>query len=317
MRRSGRRATGRAASFGLSPIVSLKQSLAFVGLRQGATFSPARLPAPRRRGRAAGRFHAGAHRGQLVCAQRLERTEILRLNGAWHGAERRINRARVGRGSWRMEPRASRCALAGRHTFSHTAKSALSLSVPSSSHSRGFTRPAESDAALVAERLAAIGLLDALRRGKKGLDACDIVGRGKIQRRRDASVARIAPIGDRPGRKGDLEPGEVAVACNEPRLGFRAERPISQEQIRGVRRRAVEGDRNCRGEPGFDRPGAPRATRSLSIDPGCHTHRSPVPIPCRKFRLASPYITLCASKSRGDYETGGIPRRRPVWRDSS
>ena len=81
-----RRATGRAASFGLSPIVSLKQSSAFVG-RRGRDLQP---PALRRLDEQVARrpvFMRGAQ-APAARAQRLERAEIFRLNGARHGGER-------------------------------------------------------------------------------------------------------------------------------------------------------------------------------------------------------------------------------------
>src|SRR5258708_17251532 len=76
----------------------------------------------------------------------------------------------------------------------------------------------KNDAAVVAERLAAVGLFDTLRRGKLRFDARDIVGCGKVQRRRQASVARITPIGDRAGRKSNFEPGEIVAASDQARL---------------------------------------------------------------------------------------------------
>src|SRR5258708_37152537 len=87
----------------------------------------------------------------------------------------------------------------------------------------------KNDAAVVAERLAAVGLFDTLRRGKLRFDARDIVGCGKVQRRRQASLAWIAPIGDRAGRQRNLEPGEVPAPCAEPRLRLPGPPPLGSE----------------------------------------------------------------------------------------
>ena len=117
---------------------------------------------------------------------------------------------------------------------------------------RGLRRVARLDpqgkdnAAVVAERLAAVGLFDTLRRGKLGFDARDIVGSGKVQRRRQAGVAGIAPIGDRAGRKSNLEPGEIAAARDEARLRLRGERPIGRERIGGERGRAGKDEAKAR-----------------------------------------------------------------------
>src|SRR6202012_406746 len=102
---------------------------------------------------------------------------------------------------------------------------------------RGLRRVARFDlqrkynAAVLAERLPAVGLFDTLWRGKLGFDARDVVGSGKVQRRRETSIARIAPVSDRAGRKSNLESGEIPAARDEAGLRFRRDGPIGRERI--------------------------------------------------------------------------------------
>ena len=105
----------------------------------------------------------------------------------------------------------------------------------------GFARVArvnsqgKDHAAVIAESLAAVGLVHALRGGISGLDRLDIVRTSKIEGRRQAGIAWIAPIGDRAGREPDLEARQIAARRNEPRLMLRAWRPIGREGVGGKR----------------------------------------------------------------------------------
>ena len=146
-----------------------------------------------------------ARRGASFAAASRKLAEILRRNGARDGGERRVDRPRVRRGARRPAGSSVKRALAGRQTFSQTAKSAWSASVTGFAGVARVNPQGKDDAAVIAESLAAVGLLDSLRRRKQRLDRSRHCPSRKIEGRRQAGIAGIAPIGDRAGREPDLE----------------------------------------------------------------------------------------------------------------
>ena len=87
---------------------------------------------------------------------------------------------------------------------------------------------------------------DALRRRKLHFHARDIVGSGKVERRRQAGVAGIAPIRDRARLKSNLEPREIAAARDEARLRLGGSAPNRSRTNRRRTRARRQGQAKAR-----------------------------------------------------------------------
>src|SRR5271166_1163699 len=92
----------------------------------------------------------------------------------------------------------------------------------------------QNDAVFVAKGLAAVGFGDSFGGGKDGLYLGDVVRAGEVEGRRHAGVARVAPVGDCPGREPYLEARQTLARRDEARLRFRAARPIGREFVGGA-----------------------------------------------------------------------------------
>ncbi len=189
---------GSAASFGLSPSVSVKQSRPCSAAR-GRHLEP---PALGRLDEEVARRAGFVRRAEApaIGALALEFAEILVRDRARHGGERGVDRAGVGRirgGRQRQrKPRFGRQADLLAH-----GEIGVELEHDRLRRVARLDQNRKDDAAVIAERFAAVRLLDALRRWVLGLDARHILGSGKIERWRQAGVAGIAPIGDRARRE--------------------------------------------------------------------------------------------------------------------